>query len=241
MILWLIDVGNSRCKWACADGGQWIRQGGVENTACLNLLADFAALPTPQRILVANVAGAEMSALIVQLCAKVAAVPVEFMTASATQCGVINHYEQASQLGADRWAALIAARSMVDGACVVVSCGTATTIDALSAQGDFLGGLILPGIEMMQKSLLAGTAQLRDAAGALKDFPCNTADAIWSATVRATVALILQQQILLGGDATCVLSGGAAEIIYPQLPENSLWLENLVLHGLQIIGETASC
>ena len=82
---------------------------------------------------------------------------IEFIAARNEQCGVRNLYQPPVQLGSDRWAALIAAWQQEHTSCLVVNCGTATTLDALSAQGEYLGGLILPGVSMMQKSLVTGT------------------------------------------------------------------------------------
>jgi len=129
----------------------------------------------------------------------------------------------------------------MQGACLVVNCGTATTVDALSARGEFLGGLILPGVDMMQGCLTKGTAQLEAAEGALKDFPLNTADAIHSGMIRAMLGAIESQFVLLRAkeaDVNCVLSGGAAAKVTPHLSMPFHRVDNLVLRGLQIIGES---
>ena len=163
------------------------------------------------------------------------------MTARSGQCGVRNGYEQPERLGSDRWAALIAAWRHVRGACLVVNCGTATTIDALSAQGEFLGGLILPGVSLMQHSLATNTAQLDAEQGVLRDFPRNTADAIHSGILRATLGAVRHQFGLLqarGGPVHCLLGGGAVDVVRPHLDLPAERMDNLVLQGLQIIGET---
>ena len=122
----------------------------------------------------------------------------------------------------------------------MVNCGTATTVDALSEEGVFLGGLILPGVDMMRRSLLAGTAGLAAAAGSWSAFPRNTADAIASGAIQATVGAIRQQYELLGmSGARCVLSGGAADSVQPHLNLPLLRMDNLVLQGLQLIGRQA--
>ena len=236
----LLDVGNSRCKWALVQNGRWEHQGVVGNTEWIALEHALSALPAPTRILVSNVAGEAMAQRLRAVCAKWQR-PPEFVTASSEQCGVRNGYEQPERLGSDRWAALIAAWSHVHGACLVVNCGTATTIDALSAQGEFLGGLILPGVSLMQHSLATNTAQLIAEQGALQDFPRNTADAIHSGMLRATLGAIRHQFGLLqarGGPVRCLLGGGAADVVKPHLDLPLERMDNLVLQGLQIIGET---
>lgn len=236
----LLDVGNSRCKWALVQDGTWVHQGAVGNTEWSALRQAFLALPPPGRVLVSNVAGAAMAQRLRTVCAEWKC-PLEFVKASAAQCGVRNGYQQPEQLGSDRWAALIAAWQYVQGACLVVNCGTATTVDALSAQGEFLGGLILPGVSLMQRSLATNTAQLAEERGSLQDFPRNTADAIHSGMLRATVGAIRHQFDLLRareGAVRCLIDGGSAGVVRAHLGLPSEQLDNLVLRGLQIIGET---
>lgn len=240
----LFDAGNSRCKWAWIENGIWLRQGVLGNAdtaAWQELKGTFAQLEAPQKILVSNVAGTAMEQCLRELCA-VWPLPMEVVVAQAGQCGVRNLYDQAAQLGSDRWAALIAAWQRVHGACLVVNCGTATTVDALSASGEFLGGLILPGIELMQSSLLNNTAQLGLVNGAVRDFPHNTADAIASGAMRATIGAIQHQYTLLAAQrgAHCILSGGAAGSIWPHLALAAEQVDNLVLQGMQIIGQDCS-
>ncbi len=235
----LLDVGNSRCKWAYVENGMWTHQGVADNTECMALQHDFAALPDPARIIVSNVAGAEMEQRLRTLCTGYSTMP-EFIAARNEQCGVSNAYDNPANLGSDRWAALIAAWRRMRRACLVVNCGTATTVDALADTGEFLGGLILPGVTLMQQGLLHSAAQLADAEGRLQDFPRNTADAIYSGVMRATLGAIQQQYALLEGAGGCVLSGGAADQIQPHLGMPVLRVDNLVLEGLQIIGEASA-
>ncbi len=236
----LLDVGNSRCKWALIQAGEWVRQGAAGNTEWTSLQHAFSRLPQPSRILVSNVAGEAMAQRLCGVCA-MWNLPLEFVTASAEQDGVRNGYERPERLGSDRWAALIAAWSRVHGACLVVNCGTATTVDALSAQGEFLGGIILPGVSLMQRSLATNTAQLSAEQGTLQDFPRNTADAIHSGMLHATLGAIQHQFGLLRtrcGDVRCLLGGGAADVVQPHLGLPLERVDNLVLKGLQIIGES---
>ena len=235
----LLDVGNSRCKWALVRDGQWTHRGALGNTEWDALQQAFAQLPSPSRILVSNVAGTPMAGRLSALCAAWQR-PLEFVTAQSQQCGVRNGYQQPQRLGSDRWAAMIASWQRVHGACLVVNCGTATTVDALSAQGEFIGGLILPGVYLMHQSLLGNTAQLAGEDGVLCEFPLNTADAIHGGVLRATLGAIEHQYALLAkryANARCVLSGGAAEQVKAHLVMPLDYVDNLVLRGLQIIGE----
>lgn len=238
MKMLLIDAGNSRVKWATVEGGLWLQKNVLENAHASALSVTFSELPPPDRILVSNVAGESMAQLLSAACAAWQC-PIEFIVAQARQCGVRNSYEHPVQLGSDRWAALIAAWYQEHASCLVVNCGTATTVDALSAEGEFLGGLILPGVDMMQSSLVAGVAQLVQIEGAWREFPRNTADAIFSGSIQATIGAIrLQFEALAGrGNVRCLLSGGAADKVQSHLKLPSVRVDNLVLRGLQIIGQ----
>lgn len=238
----LIDAGNTRCKWASLEHGRWTHQGAMANADYLSWSRDFADLPAPTRIIVSNVGGELMAQRLQAVCANWR-VNIEFVRAQQQQCGVHNRYAIPDQLGSDRWAALIAAWHRCHQACLVVSCGTATTVDALSSAGEFMGGLILPGLNMMQQSLRLNTAQLNDAAGQLCDFPQNTSDAIYSGILRATAGAIEHQYGLLSPHrtASCILSGGAAEQVLPCLDLPVEHVDNLVLEGLKIMGEASVC
>jgi type III pantothenate kinase len=228
----LIDSGNSRIKWAYSVDGEWRVSGVVAQSEVENLRAEWAQF-TVQRVLIANVAG---EAVAQRLGNFFPALAVEFIRAQPTQCGVKNGYQQPAQLGADRWAALIAAWHRVRGECLVVSCGTATTVDTLSATGEFLGGLILPGIELMQHSLQQHTAQLTALPGSLQAMPRNTADAVYSGAIQATLGAIRQQAAYSDGQKM-MLSGGAAALLQPHLGTACEQVDHLVLRGLAIIGQ----
>ena len=240
----LFDAGNSRCKWAWIENGSWLRQGVLDNTdeaAWQQLQITLAALGAPQKILVSNVAGAALEQRLRELCA-VWSCSIQLIVAQTGQCGVRNSYEHPAQLGSDRWAALIAAWHRAQGACLVVNCGTAITVDALSATGEFVGGLILPGMELMRRSLLHNTAQLGLVQGEFRDFPRNTADAIASGVMRASLGAIQHQYALLAAHngARCMVSGGAASALLPHLGLAAEQVDNLVLQGMQIIGQECS-
>ncbi len=233
----LLDAGNSRIKWALTQDGAWLYRGALPVSAASELQKALAPLPAPGKILASNVAGEIVARAIRTACAGWEC-KVEFITAQSEQCGVRNLYAQPAQLGSDRWAALIAAWQQMRAACLVVNCGTATTVDALSDNGEFLGGLIIPGVEMMQNSLAAGTAQLSRSAGNWARLPRNTADAIFSGAIQATVGAILQQHAVLEKpDAPCLLGGGAAALLRPHLGLPLRAGDDMVLQGLELIGQ----
>lgn len=233
----LIDSGNSRIKWMLVENGTCVQHGAVTHAAWGDLRQAFSLLPQPHKIILSNVAGGKAEQNLREACA-IWPSPLIFLAASDERCGVRNCYEQPAQLGSDRWAALIAAWHSMRSACLVVNCGTATTIDMLSNQGEFTGGLILPGVDMMLRSLREGTAGLKLTPGEYRKFPLNTADAIYSGAIQATAGAIRRQFDVLGSaDARCLLSGGAADRVSAYLDIPYERADNLVLRGLQIIGQ----
>jgi len=230
-----IDAGNTRIKWGLADAGGWARRGAVATAQAETLAASFAGLPLPQRIVVSNVAGARVCDAITQVLASGGASPL-WVVAGAQQCGVRSSYAEPAQLGPDRWAGLIAAWKMFQTACVVVNAGTTMTVDALTAEGVFLGGCIVPGIDLMRTALDSNTARLRQQEGAFYFFPDKTADAIMSGAINALAGAVERMAGYMEqtgqGVPLIVLSGGAADLIRPRLHARVEQVDNLVLEGL---------
>ena len=220
-----------------ADNSEWLRRGVLPVEQAGDLSQQFAGVYDIQEIWVSNVAGEEVAQHIRNIKVDQSA-SFNFIVAREMQCGVRNGYANPGQLGSDRWAALIAAWHLVRGKCMVVNCGTAITIDTLSEQGKFIGGLILPGVELMRHSLVAATNQLRPEQGSYTKFPLNTADALFSGTIQACCGAIERQYALLDGDsAPVVLSGGAAGILHKSLKLPLRVVDNLVLQGLLLIAQ----
>lgn len=236
----LIDAGNTRIKWALADGMEWLRSGDLPTARAAELPQQLAGVCNVREIWVSNVAGESAARHIVGLRIGPHGEP-HFIAARAAQCDVRNGYADPAQLGSDRWAALIAARHLVGDGCLVVNSGTATTVDALSRSGEFMGGLILPGMELMRRSLCDTAAGLEPLPGKYAAFPQNTGDAIVSGAVQASCGAIERQHALLGIDgASVVLGGGAAEALRPHLNLPLRVVDNLVLQGLLLIAQEAS-
>ncbi len=233
-----VDAGNTRIKWGLHDGTAWAAQGAAAHGERGALDAEWARLPAPQRVAVSNVAGPETAAFLRERLARWGA-EVLWIRSLPQQCGVRSGYRDPSQLGCDRWAALVAARGRVAGPCLVVSAGTAMTVDALAADGLFLGGIIVPGAGLMKRALAGSTAGLAEAAGAFDDFPRSTADAMESGALQALAGAVERMARLLrersGAEPRCLLGGGAAPLLAPRLGPAVEVVDNLVLEGLVII------
>ena len=130
-----LDSGNSRIKWGVHDGRTWLAQGAVAHADVAQLATLPHEWPQAVKVLLANVAGAEAAQRIREQLGAWQAMFHE-VKAEARRGGVTNHYKNPTQLGVDRWCALVGARAQTSAACVVVMAGTATTIDTLDAQGE---------------------------------------------------------------------------------------------------------
>ncbi|HEX6137660.1 MAG TPA: type III pantothenate kinase [Casimicrobiaceae bacterium] len=241
----VIDVGNSRLKWALRGPQGWTARGAVANQDIGSLaVRDWQNLERPARAVGVNVAGEAARVRVEGQLARWR-LPIEWLSAGAQAGGVTNRYRTPSQLGADRWASLVAARRRAVAAsesaprpCVVVNAGTAVTIDALDARGVFRGGLILPGVPLMLRVLADNTASLRVAPGTYDEFPTTTPDAVYSGAVQAVCGAIEQVRARLrDGEDTimCYVGGGNAQDIVPRLAAPVEVVDNLVLEGVLVL------
>jgi type III pantothenate kinase len=237
----LIDAGNTRIKWVLTDidhvVGEWYTMGSVVH-ADLGKLKQAWSTKKIKRVLISNVAGDSVASQLRKILAElnVPESALAWFRAQAECAGVRNAYAQPTQLGSDRFASLIGARHRYVGQrLLVVTCGTATTIDALEADGTFVGGMILPGLATMATSLAVNTALLPsvDKADRARVFADNTHDAIISGCLSAQAgAIMYAYEQRTDPLARCVLSGGAAQYLGPYLPMPFDAVDNLVLLGL---------
>lgn len=234
-MLLLIDAGNTRIKWAIAEPGaapgNWCASGAVAHAELNHLPAHWQPYPIA-RAVVANVAGGRLRE---QLQLMLPTTAVSWFASQRELAGLRNAYRDPAQLGCDRFAAALGARTLEPGkALIVATCGTATTIDALTADALFLGGMILPGLALMAGSLARKTAQLPQVApqAALPSgFADNTDDAILSGCLAAQAGAI-ERACALHGAQQCIVSGGAASFIAPALSVPHRLVDNIVLVGL---------
>ena len=230
-----IDAGNSRVKWGWHDGSGWSSLATVsliEFAAANHDINPFAAThENPARIVISNVAGDGAHQLLINWTSIFDAEPL-WLKGEAERCGVSSRYERPEQLGPDRWAALLAARALHQGPCLVVNAGTATTADVLSAQGEFLGGLILPGVDLMRFVLHEHTGRLPLQEGRFVHTPRNTIDAIETGCRQAQAGAVERMLRVAGDGALCLVSGGAGKALVEQLGIPCRYVENLVLEGL---------
>lgn len=237
-----IDAGNTRIKWGIHDAHAWSAAGVLPTAESAGLYEALRPALPVEAAIASNVAGPQVRSHLEDACDR-ADIPLTIIRAERQQLGVINGYRDPQQLGPDRWAALIAAHHTETGHKLVVNAGTALTVDALTVDGRFLGGIIVPGPALMRRSLDRGTAGLRDTGGEVRDLAESTPDAITSGAVHAAVGAVerIAKAMAARGcpPARIILSGGAAAEIAASLHIAPTYRENLVLDGLMLMARNS--
>lgn len=233
-----IDCGNTRLKWGVFAGGLLADAGALPLTK-LDTLAEHLPVPIPEPVVVSNVAGQAVAAALRGTLGNWGS-RIIWVQAQREQCGVSNGYSNPGQLGADRWAALIGARGLRQGPSLVVMAGTATTVDLLDEHGVFQGGLILPGLDLMRRSLARNAAQLEDLPGEFVELPSNTTDAIASGCLAAQLGAVERLLRTAPRDTQCIVSGGSGPLLFDRLDGAKRFEPHLVLFGLRCIADNAA-
>jgi type III pantothenate kinase len=246
MIL-LIDVGNTRLKWA------WLTSTGLSDQQAVVhrdskpgiwTAALFQSGQKPSRILVSNVAGPVMAKTLAKLAKKAFHVEVQFVTAAREFHGLTSGYLDPTLLGADRWLGLIGAWTKARTALCVVDAGTAVKVDSVDSNGQHLGGLIAPGIHMMREVLMSNTSDIAKAtfnstpslAGVLAN---NTIAAMSRGAVFALAGMadraceVIEQST--GTAPKLFITGGDASMISGTMRARGEVVPDLVLQGLAVI------
>lgn len=237
----LLDGGNSRLKWAWVENGIIVRTNQAPYRDLHALGAEWQRHSRPNTGIIGSaVCGSIKQA---QVAAQIPNAHIEWQSSSKRALGIYNHYRNPAEHGADRWFNAIGSRRFTPHACVVVSCGTAVTIDALTADNHYLGGTIMPGFHLMKESLAQKTANLNRPDGLIYPFPTTTNNAIASGMMDAVCgSIIIMHQRLQhknqGARTDIILTGGGAAKIAAHLPEpfksqqQIHQIDNLVIYGL---------
>ena len=246
----LVDIGNTRVKWALLDGDALGSQHAADHAQWQveDWQRALCAEPGIESVLAASTSAAA-AALLDAAARRATGRSVEFVRSAREAAGVRNAYRDPGLLGVDRWLAVIAAHERVDGPCCVADFGTATTFDAVDACGTHLGGYIVPGPALMVASLHAGTSDLAHrtaASGAAGDAPLadNTRDAIERGCRLAAAAFVdrgvRDVSARLGVAPRLLVTGGAAGLVAPLLQSPAEIVENLVIQGLAVLSRSST-
>jgi type III pantothenate kinase len=233
-----LDLGNSYLKWGIYDGSVWLRQSFGSYDQLDESFRKHLLFYKPTCIEGAKVGHSAHEELVRNICLETLNIEPTWKSSEKFSAnGVTNSYDEPCQLGSDRWFSLIAVQAMsYSDPCIIVSCGTATTVDALLPSGLFLGGFILPGFGLMDRALKKYTANLNVSVGSYALWPKNTRDALVSGSTNAHIGLILHAQRMLERQ-TCIkvrgiVTGGGASRVHQYLDESWKIHPFLVLQGL---------
>ena len=246
-----IDIGNTRLKWALyasREPGAVPQQHGAVFLEMIDQLGetDWSDLPQPTSMLGCCVAGDAVRHRVEDQLDELWGLNPSWVVPGTNEAGVINGYDHPARLGADRWVAVIGAHAHLQrrayrGPALVAMIGTAVTVDALDAQGRFLGGLILPGHGIMLRALESGTAGLRVPTGEVVDFPTNTSDALTSGGTYAITGAIEhladRLQRYAGEQPMVIITGGAGWKVAPYLHLPYELIDTLIFDGLLTIAQ----
>lgn len=247
-MLLAIDVGNTQTVYGLWDGAHWVhiwrratRAEETEDEVAVWLCGAFDLANIPFRaesMIVATVVPA-MKRSLRRLGERHLQVEPKFLE-RGDSVGIPVKYDPPHGVGADRLANALAAIALGSLPAVVVDLGTATTFDVISAQGEYLGGAIMPGFEVSASALAGRTARLPsvDIAPPEKVIGRTTNDAIRSGIVLGQIGAI--DRILediseeLGSEINVIVTGGLGQVV-PELSKYEMTYEpNLTLDGLVI-------
>jgi len=247
-----IDLGNTRAKWRLLRDRHVATRGSAP---CRDLLDDrnFATVVEEKKMRRVRMASVNTDDVTAHVIAQLSARPgvrVELARTQSSQSGLVNAYENPSSMGVDRWLAMLAAfnhlkENGMHTGCLVVSCGTAMTIDSVDNRGCHQGGYILPGLHLMRDVLRAGTARIQFP---VADIPVSralgtsTALAVQHGAVHALASAVecacRDHLAKYGGRCAIYVSGGDGKHIGGQLQLDMSavtchYIEDLVLDGLR--------
>jgi len=240
----LIDIGNTKTKWMLRDQKKIYQE---DSFLTEDIDQDYFQFSEKiHKILVSNVAGFEKEAIL-KIKLKKFACPIEFVKPHKKWKHLLNGYQDISSLGVDRWLSALSVCESIQKASLIVSVGTAVTIDYLSFdkkehQYTFEGGVILPGLHLTKNTLSQNTAQLINDDGKFQIPAINTANAIQSGfilSVLGNLKSFVELALSKSSDVHIILSGGDAEFIYQHLTEDlkryTTIKKDLVLDGLFVL------
>lgn len=236
----LIDFGNTRLKWATLIQGR-LQAGGVfahdHEALAISLRSEWAELRRVEAVLVASVVAPAREGELDTCVRERFGLGAHFVRSPSTALGLRNAYAEPTRLGVDRFLALAALHAERERAQVLVSVGTALTLDALDAGGRHLGGLIIASPRLMREAVLGRTARVDAHGGRWSEMPDSTVDAVVAGALYAAAGAVDRFLAVtarrLGTTPALVLTGGGADELEPLLPAAER-AHDLVLRGLAL-------
>ncbi len=237
----LIDIGNQNIKWSCGEkNDSFSAEPQVFET---NVKRHWSELDDVTAAFMVNVSGTEIVNKVSTFILERFNVRLTEIITSAECCGVKNSYHNVSELGADRWVALIGARALYSQSMIVVDCGTAITVDALAEDGAFVGGSILPGFRLSQTILWSKASKIDEFEALQPTIPArSTVQAVSSGISFGIVGgierLIDEYRQNIGFSSKLMITGGDAALVLENTKYDFEHVPQLVLQGLATIAES---
>lgn len=240
----LLDLGNSRCKFAILDDNG-VMEYGTQNYGPFGKLYTVKSLCEKQnltKVVVCSVLSDKMNTDIIDMLSNKDGYDVFFLAAEKNCFGIKLSYDEPSAMGVDRVSALIAVKEIYPGNSCVVDCGTAVTIDAINCRGIHLGGVILPGVKAMQNGLLDSTKIEHENRDVNFNIFANTTEhAIFAGCMSAVAGGIEYVVNKMSSDYDVfdqiIFTGGDAEDLQSYVNLQVQIDSTLVLDGLKVIAE----
>lgn len=248
-MLLAIDIGNSSIKFGIFDGPALFQKFAIQTNRDYTsdeLMFDRLKLHEKQFIqvdismcIVASVVP-ELDSVIAEVCRELFKVSPQFVD-ETWDLGLNILYEPPSSAGIDRLVNSFAAVAKYGKPCIVCSFGTATTIDVVNEDGDYLGGIIAPGMLVSARALNLLTAKLPVVPIARPDnlIGNTTVESILSGIVLGHFAMVRGLLSQLKGNEKVVATGGFAQMISSEVDLIDIVDENLSLDGLRMLAERA--
>jgi type III pantothenate kinase len=235
----LIDMGNTRLKWAVGNGldisvGLPVCNADINRDSLFQL---WQAIDPPNQLAISCVSANQLLGLVLSVAKEFwPKANIVLAKSEANGFGLINSYQNPEKLGVDRWLGMIASYHRHQKAFCMVDCGTAITVDVVDNSGKHLGGLISPGLTLMKESLAKGTENLNLSQATYPFGLANFTDAaIHNGTLLAACGLIELALKTQPDNLQLLLTGGDAEIIAAHLSKSAIVDPDLVLRGLALM------
>lgn len=243
---YLIDIGNTHSKCALYDGTLHPCHKVKTATIEQGLRALWESPPADlESVWVASVAGQSVDHSVQHLVAEQFGLEASFITPETPKNAPIRTHYQRQQLGVDRYVCLVAAWTMVHDKCIVIDCGTASTVDGLDANACHLGGVIFPSLATAYKGLhqVAEKLPWLDCDAPLpatpEIFATDTQAAIQAgchtmllASVEKSVQSMRDQ---LGEGTPLLVTGGLAQVVTQALGLSARIVSDLSLRGIAVL------
>lgn len=251
-MLLVIDIGNTNIAFGIFHGESLIRHWKIKTereetsdeygVTLLNLLSFSGPEKTKIKSVILSSVVPPLTPVFQELCESLFRIK-PLVVGPGLKTGMAILYENPLEVGADRVVAAIAAFEKHGGPCIVVDFGTATTFDAVSSKGEYLGGAIAPGIQISAEALYLKTAKLphieikkpRKAIG--RTTVSSMESGLYFGYIGLVSNIIEEIKRELGGEASVISTGGFAAQISREIKSVDFHEPDLTLEGLRILHE----